>query len=50
MTAEHRADTLLVSAVAGLLTWAAITLMTRRITHRQSRRTSQPTSRENDRR
>ncbi|MEU0111490.1 transposase [Streptomyces sp. NPDC006251] len=30
-----------------LITWAAITLMTRRITRRQSRRTSQPTSREN---
>ncbi|MFJ4561988.1 RacP protein [Streptomyces massasporeus] len=31
-----------------LITWAAITLMTRRITRRQSRRTGQPTSREND--
>lgn len=32
-----------------LITWAAITLMTRRITRSQSRRTSQPASRENDR-
>jgi transposase len=31
------------------ITWAAITLMTRRISRRQSRRTSQPASRENDR-
>ncbi len=32
-----------------LITWAAITLMTRRITRRQSRRASQPPSREHTR-
>ncbi|KUM68270.1 transposase [Streptomyces curacoi] len=32
-----------------LITWAAITLMTRRITRRSSRRSGQPTSREADR-
>lgn len=32
-----------------LITWAAITLMTRRITRRQSKRTGQPASREADR-
>jgi transposase len=32
-----------------LITWAAITLMTRRITRRSSRRSSKPTSREADR-
>lgn len=39
----------LVQHSESLITWAAITLMTRRITRRQSRRASQPVSREHTR-
>lgn len=39
----------LVQHAESLITWAAITLMTRRITRRTSRRSGQPTSREAER-